>query len=513
LRDDGGPANTVVFLFGENINKVEWKIVKEITAPFYVYNFISDTKQEYVVLSPDAIELGDYILHGVTTPVMDLKNVSNSLKMLTNCQHIFLHSLDSKIIRYANMDDFRLKISQMNVTKSTLFDYPFTTHGGDVKNILKYPEWFKWLIWAWLLHSNHGLTNKYPLHLLIIGPKNSGKTQLINNLHAISLESGQVFSGVSSTLKDLVPSFRSTPPRRGYLADSNRFSFLDEFLRCITRSSDNQDVVDEQVALMNDLLEHQKRRAGSGNGSITVNMSSRVIAATNPVRAVKNVTDLLSKHDPSFMSRWLILWQPKEMIDIARDTLESDLKQNTYEFPITEFISVIDFLHQQRSEYDLYRVQRILDSAKSLLNETLLDHYMARHRHHLFCLMDGVIKARCLFERNLNFRAKDEDYEMVGRIWANTVKSWVDAENIASVPIEYRHHYLHEIAQFAYKVLCREKRPLVRDGMEALLLEGLSKGEYLLAVSFLQKAELLLQEADVYRVWWYKPGDDCVEVV
>jgi GTPase SAR1 family protein len=507
LSEKKQPDTETVFFFGEKVRQNEWRKIKELTAKFYIYRFISDTKQEYIALSPQKIGIGDYIINGVTTPVLDLKNVSESLKITTNHAHIFIHSFEDKIIRYADAEDFRAKLGIMNITKSTIWNVPFTVAGQD--KILIYPEWFKWLIWSWILHTKHGLSNKYPLHLLIIGPKGSGKTQLINNIHHNSLESGQVFSGVSSTLKDIIPSFHHIPPKIGYLAESNRFAFLDEFLRCITRSSSTQDLVDENVALMNDLLEHQQRRAGSGKGSGTTNMTARILAVTNPVRAVKNVTDLLEKYDTSFLCRWLILWQGNEFIKTARETPEDTLKTTTYKINTSDFISIIDFMQSIKTEYDATRLTKIMNAPKVLMNEKLLDHYNARHRHHIICLLDGVIKARCMIEHDITFKAKEEDYERVTNIWANVIKSWIDGESIEKLPIEIRHHYIPEMAQYAYKVICEEKAPMTRWRTEELLLsKDMEKTEYIASMMILQRAELIIQKDEVIKPWWMKDEDE-----
>ena len=129
------------------------------------------------------------------------------------------------------------------------------------------------------------------MHLIVMGPKHSGKSLLLNGLHSKSKENRDIFSGSSSTLKSLVPSFKYNPARLGYLAESNRFAFCDEFFRCLisARTTKEGSVREESVAMMNDLLEHQKRRAGSGVSSVNVNMTSRVIATTNPIKGMKNI--------------------------------------------------------------------------------------------------------------------------------------------------------------------------------------------------------------------------------
>ena len=500
--DDGAPKPEIVFYFGEKCDPKKWITIKEVTAKMWIYRFVSDQRQEYVLLSNDRLIGGDYIITGFVTDVQDLKNVSETLKIQTNFPHLFVHSAKDKILKYATPEDFVEKLELLDVTKNNLLDYPFGVKLGEVTRVLIYPEWFKWLVWSWLVHSKQGITSKYPLHLLLLGNPQSGKTSLLNNLYSKTLEVSQPFSGVSSTFKDLIPSFKQTIPKRGYLAESNRFSFADEFLRCITRSSTNQDMIDEQVALMNDLLEHQRRRAGSGNGSTNINMRSRVLAVTNPVRAIKNITELIEKHDRSFLSRWLIYWQPEEMVKIARNATEKDLKILDYKISDIDFVSMIDYLQAAESKYDSDKVMEVFNLPKKLLSETLLDHYTARHRHHIQCVMDGIIKTRCLFEHKTDFIAIDADYDLLSIIWANIVKSWIDGEGIEKIDIKYRHHYLPETSQFAYKVLCGEKRLLTRLDTEELLCKDMTKTEYITAMIILQRAGLIVQEGENIRLHW-----------
>jgi len=41
-------------------------------------------------------------------------------------------------------------------------------------------------------------------------------------------------------------------------------------------------------------------------------------------------------------------------------------------------------------------------------------------------LIDGIVKIRCLFERDSSFSAKEEDYENFTKLWEDLILGWYD---------------------------------------------------------------------------------------
>jgi len=516
-KNEGEPLKFKIFLFGSPPSKQRWDKLKEIQAPFWVYKFVTQFNQELFLLSKDKLEISDYSVTGVTLQVDDFKTLTESTRLPTKLPYMFVQSVKNRIIKFKNHDEFKKRLGQLEVNKTNLFDVPFSIKlineetGLKENKILRHPEWFKYLIWSWLTHATIGMDNKYPLHLLIAGPADSGKSYLLNLLHSRSKEFNSIFSGSSSTAKRLVPSFKKIPAEQGYLADSNRFSFCDEFFRAFirTRSGTSDNQREETVAMMNDLLEHQKREAGSGVSKISgVKMTSRVIATTNPIREVNNVEDIITHFDKSFLSRWMIYWQSKEHVNMIKDADSTTLKNQTYEMENNDWISLLDYLQTFRIKVDLEKLNEIYKEPMEILTSDLKEHYLSRHKHHIRCILDGIVKTRCLFERDMGFGAQDKDYEMLRVIWANLIRSWMNPESIRAIPVERRILYMPEKAQYLFKKLCNTKKIIKRYDFEELALKGMTKNEYITAVILLRDNGLIVEDDGDVRPHYMVKGEE-----
>jgi len=505
-KETGDPFIKKIALFGEKVSLKEYVKIKEIEVPFRVYRFISEHNQDFILLTKDDLTIGDYIVTGVVTQVDDYKILTESSRLPTKLPYIFAQSVKNRIIKYKDHGEFKARLAFLNINKRNLFELPFTIkHKKTGKMVIqKHPVWFKWLVWGWLLHAKYGLENEYPMHILMIGDPGSGKSTLLNRLWARSKEARFLFSGSSSTLKNLIPSFRHSPAKLGYLAESNRFAFLDEFLRCIVRTKTTKEGSDreESVAMMNDLLEHQKREAGSGISSIKVNMTARAFATSNPVKEVHAVEDLLKAFDMSFLSRWLIYYQTSQHVNMIRNADELDLREHDYDMDDKDWVSILDYLHTFQVDMDDAKLREIHAEPLPLLSEDLLSHYKTRHKHHLKCLLDGLVKARCLFSHDMAFSAQEQDYNLCREVWSSIIRSWVDAEKIKRLPLERRQYYLPENAQYLYRKICEKKRPVNRFETEEFAEKEMSKNEYRMSYVILRDMGLIIEDDGTVRPHW-----------
>jgi len=510
LDEEGEPVFKRIALFGEKVNRTEWEKIKEINIPFYVYRFISESNDEMILISSDKCEIGDYIVTGVLTQCDDYKDLTDSTKILTKLPFFFAQSVRGRIIKYRNHREFFIRAKDVGMCNKEMFEYPFTISKEKKIWKLLQPNWYKWLIWAWLTHERKGLINPYPMHLLQLGDKHSGKSLMLNALHAKSKETRSVFSGSSSTLKHLVPSFKYNPAKLGYLAESNRFSFCDEFLRCLvnTRTTKEGAEREEGVAIMNDLLEHQKRLAGSGVSQVHVNMTSRIIAVTNPIKGIQNVEDLINHFDESFLSRWMIYFQTESHVQMIRKSKDSLLVTFPYSIDVNDWISFIDYLHTFSAEYDMKRVEEIYEAVPQVLSETLKKHYDARHMHHIECLIDGIVKARCFLEGDSSFQANEEDYKVLKEVWLNLVSSWIKPEHIRSINVKDRIFYLPENCQFIYWRMNELKKPISKQEAEELALKGMNLKEYYTAWSILVDMGLIRESDGKAKLWYFSDEEE-----
>lgn len=496
-KDTGEPVFKGLRLFGRKVPGNEYNIIKEVNLSFYVYRFISEDNVEYILLTTTQCEIGDYIITGVQTECEDFKSLTDSAKLPTKLPFLFAKSVQNRIIKYHNHEQFKEKLDNLEITKDSLFEYPFSIEQKGKSWVLIQPLWYKWLTWAWLTHASKGIFNNYPLHLMVIGPKMSGKSLLLNALHKKSKETRSVFSGSSSTLKHLVPSFKYNPARLGYLAESNRFSYCDEFLRCLVSTRSNNEsggIREESVGIMNDLLEHQKREAGSGVSKVNVNMTSRIFATTNPIREIKNVETLIKSLDESFLSRWLIYYQTDAHVQMIRRSIDSALEQKDFNISVNDWISILDYLHTFSANYDLGRISNIHKEIPRMLTENLNKHYDARHMHHIECLMDGIIKTRCLFEKDMSFKAKEEDYDMLRSIWSNVIKSWINLPDVSKMDRKERINFLPEDCQFIFGLVSEGKNGMQSGKLRELSMDVMSAQKLYESITMLEEMGLIHQD-------------------
>jgi len=463
--DTGKPLLRQIGLFGEKVDTRNFYKVRDLEFPMRVYRFLSDKQEDFIVLSKDLLDAGEYVLSGMVVQVDDNKILTESARLPSKLPFFFIQKAKNRIIQYKSHAEFFAQMDVMQVTEKNTFNYPFTIVVGGKNYLMKQPEWFKWLMWSWLTHHPSGIIAVYPLHILITGIKHTGKSVLLNCLHARSKEVNSVFSGANSTLKSLVPSFSQKPPKPGYLVEANRFAFCDEFLRCVLSSSQSSmtdDRREERIAMMNDLLEHQKREMGSGVAKIRPNTTARVLAATNPVRDTYTMEDLLRTSDESFLSRWLVYYQNEDSdhVKIIRRSKDKKLEEYKWNAELNTWVSIFDYLQSFPAKWNDEKVAEIQEEVIPVLSTELHRHYDARHSHHIDCVMDGIIKTRCLFERDETFTAQPQDYERLRDVWCKVITSWIDVNNIKKAPVERRIHYLPEFCQWLFKQLTEEKRML-----------------------------------------------------
>ena len=509
-RETGEPQYKGIKIFGEKYGMNEVRVIKEITIPFFVYRFITENNNELILMTSRRCEIGDYVITGVQTQCSDYKMLTDSARLPTKLPFFFAQRIRNRIIKFRNHKEFKAKLDFLGINKENFYDYPFSVSKNRKTWRLLYPNWYKWLIWSWLTHEGKGIINNYPLHLMIIGPKMSGKSLMLNSLHAKSNETRNIFSGSSSTLKHLVPSFKYNPARLGYLAESNRFAFCDEFLRCLTstRTTKEGSQREESVAIMNDLLEHQKREAGSGVSRVNVNMTSRIIAVTNPVRDIKNVENLINSFDESFLSRWLIYYQGDDHVQMVRKSRDSNLESFDFKITNNDWISIVDYLQSFSAEYDLKEVEDIHGSIPNVLSENLNKHYDARHMHHIECIMDGIVKSRCLLEGDMSFKANNEDYKNLKDVWTNIIKSWLNISQIKNVEVGERIFYLPENCQHIYWKVCEKKKLVTREEVEEIALKAMNRLEYYEAWNILIDMGVLVESDGIARPHYLSEFED-----
>lgn len=392
-------------------------IVRRVDASFYRYTF-REGDAKYILLSERELELGEAIIRGMIVELSDQQKWGDGLgKVDAVMQLLFAFDYKPKTVRIRNHEEL-FKI--INFTKREYLDnlFSFIDEGG-VKKYYAQPDFVSDLILYWM----HSGKIKYPLHLNIIGPRHSGKSEILARVGELFGENKADCGG--STIKFLIPNFSSKVPGSGFLLQSHRVCLIDEMLGLLSRTGRNLDESVDEFSTVNNILEHKKNMVyGSGKGEIKMRMRAKVLAANNPFRA-KNIKDTLDFLPQPFLDRFLLIKFTKNYHDYVNS--------NKYVFDFEErrninrniFMSVFDYLQSFLSEFNRELVKDIIDKYAVQAPEEL-KFGDRTGSHHLPLIMDGIIKTRCLFSKDVNFKAIPQDYIVFEGFMRDYIRWWWD---------------------------------------------------------------------------------------
>lgn len=402
--------------FNEKIDK-RHKIIDSFDSEFYIYKMISE-ETEYLLFSIDALELEEYEIKGMKIEIGDMADIGNYTKINLQIPIIFVNTAKTRIIQFTDHKHFFNSIPKF--TEDEFISYILSSEDG---SYFQHPRSFERLILSFLLSTKYD-SSPYPLHLLIIGQAGSGKSKVLECLHWKFQENNEITDGSCSTIKSLIPSFRSTTNiQTGDLIKSNRLCCVDEFLRILVRIPPEER--EPQLAALNPLLEHKVRNFGSGNYSFKGKMTAKLITASNPVYGTSDMIRLANKIDKSFLSRLLVYYQSKEHFDYIADKDEDDLKKASFKIETDLFLAMYDYLNSFKAKFDKERITKLFKTSLISFGDDTEDNifrdvrsiYMARYKHHLYTICDGIVKLRCLVERDSSFTATEEDYKNIETIY------------------------------------------------------------------------------------------------
>lgn len=432
------------------------KMSRELAGYFYIYKFVSESDELFILLSQKKLNLQRYEVEGNVFEVKDSSLIAETSKIPVKSKVFFLHNAKSVVTKLKDHKELFLFCKDKNITEKDMLNYIVSMKDGDKVKTFPHPKWFLQLLFIFLIHAKKGETDKFPLHLLWIADRGTGKTTC---LEAIVQKFGEkIIDGSTSTLKYLIPSFKErNNPEIGALAVAVFIVGLDEFLRMFFKGKNDERNID--AARMNILLEHKERAAGSGHGATIVKMTARLIATTNPIAGTNNIYNILDKVDDSFLSRMLIYYQLPEHLEFINEAKKRRYDKSSFWIDEDDFISIIEYLSGFDAVYDWDELIKLYDLFSLPLSEEVKGMYEARYLHHLECMLDGIVKMRCLFERDESFTAKPEDYKLLEFIFGKIISSWFgDTRDLVlnlSIPTENRLNYLPEQAKVILDVLSR----------------------------------------------------------
>jgi hypothetical protein len=481
------------FLFGETPHRKSPR--EELAGYFYLYRFVGDDDEPYTLLSDQKLKLQSYSVEGSVFEVKDSSLIGEVSKIPVKYKVLFLHTAKPHVIEFKSHDEFFSFCDDKNITEHDLLHYIVSLKDGNKIKVFSHPVWFLQLLLAFLFHAKKGETDKFPMHLLWIAPRGTGKSTC---LEAIMQKFGEkIVDGSTSTLKFLIPSFKErNNPEIGELARAHRLVVVDEFFRMLLKSKNNERNV--EVARMNILLEHKERAAGSGHGTTIVKMTARMMASTNPVSGTNNIYNLLDRFDDSFLSRMIIYYQLPEHLEYVNEAKKSRFKRSEFWIEPNEFISIVDYLNSFDADYDWDRLVQLYEKFSTPLSQEVKGMFEARYLHHLECMLDGIVKMRCLFERDKSFAAIERDYELLDLLFGNIIRSWFnDVQDVVldvNVLAEAREHFLPEDAKVILSILQRLGLSVKISELKQACLSEMREETFYTMLSLLRTGEFVHEE-------------------
>lgn len=410
---------TVCYLsLGENWDKKHYNINRILYENYNIYKAENNNK-EYTILTTEELDTGLITVYGNHIEIDDKIKFGTEAKIDTKTTLIITHSTQTDKIKLNSRDEL-INLCRQTKTNELLENQLFT-HNEDGYAYRLPPE-------IEILHTAQILCTKingYALNIIKIGIPGTGKSKQIESIHSAVNESQPIVYGENSTIKGITPSFKEKTPNPGAYARSQKIMVVDEFLRAFQNTPrENRKA---EMGRMNSLLENKKQSCESGNGKIQIHPKARFLAVTNPIDGVKTMHELAEKIDTAFLSRNLIWYQTQNEIQNAQTEKGKQIPKTLIKKK--EFITIIDYCQQIITTYDDREIRTVFDEIGQHIpnTETAIKNeiYNARYLHHARCLLDGIIKTRCIKDLNPTFCAIKEDYKMLEKLFTIMVNNWL----------------------------------------------------------------------------------------
>ncbi|MFA5158057.1 MAG: hypothetical protein WC451_02630 [Patescibacteria group bacterium] len=442
--DGHGRPNLYIRLFGEKNTR---KNMIDYSEDFYMFSFVGDNKQTYMVLSRDILPEGHCTLGGMLVKLPDEIRVGTTATTLTNLSVIFstdavsdLKKIDEKEFKEITREWEHEKLASMVFGKG------------------RHPQFFEKLVLAWLFS---GKFSDYPLHLFWIGPTGSAKTQSLTSIVEYAMGENR-WDGTSATTLSLMPSYGQANVEPGYLIRQRNVGAGDEFFSGFLRSSKKHNRLGEDTALMTSILEHKKVSLGSGKHSVVYAQArAKFMFCTNPEGSrLATLSDCARELPRQFMSRFLWYVQTKSHLEfIAKNKAAiGRLSANeVYPVPSNDFKKVYEYLNSFTVDIPEDVEQGIFNKYKDILPDDLLQEvYAGRSHHHILCLIDGISKYNSIVEHRPEVRCMRKDIDDADTIFGLIISTWNENVEILKLSEEQRVQYMPATAQLILEKICNE---------------------------------------------------------
>ena len=414
----GNEIKKIKFL-DENVNRRDdGKEEETFSYSFFIYKIV-DNKEEYVLWSERELKPELYRFKGMKIILKDNTEVSKTLKFDSQT-NVFIAVEEESAIKVLDKENLIKHFKKLNFSRETFRDYIFT-HPDD-NNIYSHTDNYSKLMISFLLSGKYA---GYPLHLFIHGPAGTGKSFSLECIDRLFKEDVKIFLSDMSTLKGLIPSFKEKPIHQGYVLNCVRISLIDELFKMIEKAEGTGaylEITRNCLSQLNSLLEHRDGTVGSGTDTINIKATSKVIIMTNPYKTKRKLCEHIGLIDITTYSRALLLVQDyEERKHIDKKEIKKNLNKSISR---EDFLTIYDTCQSFLIDFDEEIVKDIFNVSKGLAQGQMRDLWRARGLHHSILLLDGLVKYRCLFEGDSDFKAKEGDYEALKEMLRYIIDSW-----------------------------------------------------------------------------------------
>jgi hypothetical protein len=411
-----------VWYLGERWSEKKWTKKHQVSVYFWEYLFQGEDKQ-YYLFSEDRLNLETCTIEGMVIPMGDIQTIGEETKLHSKNEIFMVYKVHRFKPVFTSKEEMIEAVKVKGIGQEAWFKHLYS-HEGAVYN---QPEYIQWRDSAWLLAAPY---KGYPLHVFEVARQGTGKSTKLKALHS-KFDEPMILEGSLSTIKGLIPSFATKGvPDPGFMLLCERFCGIDEFLRMMNRVQ-HKDERSMYLGMMNSILEHQHHLgAVSAHGQVRINPRCKVYAVSNPVWGTSSMEMMCEHVDNAFLSRWLVWYQDDDHIKFIE--AEKGLEECGVRLDRDFFLGLYDFMQTFRSVYERERVMQLFrdgllvfgDDSENNMLMMVKDVYTSRYRHHIECLIDGLVKTRCLVCGDASFVAVDSDYEVLKGLWFRMLIQW-----------------------------------------------------------------------------------------
>ncbi len=432
-----------------------------------LYQLVSGDNKKYIVFSKEDLPNCSCELNGMHMELEDNADITKNLKLPSITRGFIMKSFDPavKILTKKQIVDFT-KTREISTQK--WIDFLGYHELGSINRFS--PEFTK-LISSWVLS---GKKDNSPLHVELFGIPGTKKSGLLEGIGYKFSNNNIILEGGNSTIKMLKPAFKEKPATLGHYASSERVALVDEVGKMAENElNKHQSSIQNIFGDCNFLFDHKKRIVGSGNNNdCEVEATFKGLEVTNPISNMSTVSRHVGTLDATNLSRKIIWVQdaeetrfllsdkaivrlpPKHTHIYTQKKIEHNVVKNKKNIEVVdcvggnstktkgvmtlndcvggifesrdEFLTLFDTCNDFTCELDNTKIQQIFNSILQLAKEPMKTSvWQPRGDRHVFLLIDGLVKERCLFkDYDTTFTPKQEDYDLAERIFVRMVKGW-----------------------------------------------------------------------------------------